>query len=148
MKFLAVSPPPPDIYHGWSTRKMFWEENFTPVKMESFGRRNFRKHRENNSGEKYNILDISYTLDCIYKWQVTSSESKDYMGRPGKGLTASLDLRTKRSNKKQKTRFSNIDINNQDVRKLLKKFNNSSYLDYKSKKVHNEPTEAYLFLIK
>ena len=32
--------------------------------------------------------------------------------------------------------------------KLLKKFKNSSYLGYKSKHVHNEPTEADFILIK
>ena len=40
------------------------------------------------------------------------------------------------------------DIINQYFRKLLKEFNNSPYLGYKKKNVHNEPTEAYLFLIK
>ena len=40
------------------------------------------------------------------------------------------------------------DITNQDFRKLLKKFNNSPDMGNKSKQVHNEPTEAYLLLIK
>ena len=58
------------------------------------------------------------------------------------GLTPSLDLRTKIQNKKQKEFFSITDINKQDFRKLLKKFENSPYLGYKIKQVHNEPTEA------
>ena len=70
------------------------------------------------------------------------------MRKPGKGLTNSMYLRTKRSNKKQNARFSITGITNQEFRKLLKRFNNSPYLGYKSKQVHNEPTEAYLFLIK
>ena len=35
--------------------------------------------------EKYIILDISSKLDCMDKREFNSSESKDYMGRPGKG---------------------------------------------------------------
>ena len=52
------------------------------------------------------------------------------------------------SNKKQKARFSVTGITNQYFRHFLKKFKNSPYLGYKSKKVHDEPTEAYFFLIK
>ena len=70
------------------------------------------------------------------------------MGRPGKGLNNSLALTTKRSNNKQKERFNITDITNQYFRKLLSKFKNSPYLDYKSKQVDNDPTEAYFFLIK
>ena len=67
---------------------------------------------------------------------------------PGKGLTTSLDLRTKNSNKKQKSRSAITDINNKDFSKLLKKFKNSPYIGWKSKQVYNKPNEAYFFLIK
>ena len=40
------------------------------------------------------------------------------------------------------------ETNNQDFRKLLKRFNNSPYIDYKSKQVYNEITQTYFFLIK
>ena len=70
------------------------------------------------------------------------------MRRSGKGLTTSLTIRTKRTNKKQKARNSITDINNQYFRQFLKKIRNLTYLSYKMKQVHNEPTEAYLFLIK
>ena len=69
------------------------------------------------------------------------------MGIPGKGLTTSMDLRTK-SSKIKKVMFDITDITNQDFRKFLKKFNNSPYLGYKSKNIHNEPSETYIFLIK
>ena len=69
------------------------------------------------------------------------------MGRPSKGLTTSLAFRTKIPNKK-KGKISITDITNQDFRKLLNNFNNSPYIGYKSKKFHNEPNEAYFFLIK
>ena len=63
-------------------------------------------------------------IDCMEKREVRSSESKDYMGRPGKGKTTSLALRTKKSNKKQKARFDITDITEQKLRKFLKKCNN------------------------
>ena len=44
--------------------------------------------------------------------------------------------------------FSVTDINIHDFRNLLKHFNNSPYLGYKSKQVKNEPTESYFFLTK
>ena len=148
MTLLAVVTSPPAIYHGCSTWNNFWEEKFTPVNMKSCVRINVRKHKEINNGEKYIILDISSKLDFLDKREVTSSESKDFMGISGKGLTTSLDISTKSSNNKQKARFAITDIANQDFRKLLKKFNNLPYIGYKSKQVHNEPSEAYLFLIK
>ena len=78
----------------------------------------------------------------IEKREVKSSESKDYMGIPGKGMNTSLELRTKSPNKKQKARFSMTEITNQDFIKFLKKFNNSPYLGYNSKHIHNEKTET------
>ena len=62
-------------------------------------------------------------------------------------MTTSLDLSTKRPNKKQKVKFAITDIINQDLRELLKNFNNSPDLCYKQKQVHDEPTEAYFLLI-
>ena len=70
------------------------------------------------------------------------------MRRSGKGLTTSLAIRTKRTNKKQKARNSITNINNQYFRQFLRKIRNLTYLSYKMKQVHNEPTEAYLFLLK
>ena len=46
------------------------------------------------------------------------------MERPGKRLTTSLDIMTKRPNNKQKARFAITEITNQDFRKLLKEFEN------------------------
>ena len=66
---------------------------------------------------------------------------------PGKILTNFLDLWTKRSNKKQKARFSIIEITNQYFSNFLNKFNNPPHLGYTGKQVCNEPTKAYLCLI-
>ena len=116
--------------------------------MTSCGRYNIRKRRKIKNGEQYIALEISFKLDCLDKRGVASSESRDYMVRSGKGLTTSLTLRTKRPNKKQKARTAITDITNQYFRKLIKYFSNFPYLGYKEKQVHNEPTEAYFFLIK
>ena len=70
------------------------------------------------------------------------------MRRPVKGVTTSLILWSKITNKKQKARFSIIDITHEDLSKLHKKFNNSPFISYKIKQIHNERTEAYLLLIK
>ena len=70
------------------------------------------------------------------------------MGIIGKGLTTYLNLSTKTTNNKQKSRFLITDITKQDFRKLQKNFENPPYLGYNNKQVHNEPTEAYFFLIK
>ena len=102
MEFLEFVTPPPAIYHGCSTRKKFWEEKSTPAIMTSCGRRNVGTYRDINNGEQYIVLDISFKLDCLEKVEVTSSESWDYTGRTGKGLTTSLALRTKSPKNKQK----------------------------------------------
>ena len=58
IKLLAFVTPP-SIYHGCSTQKTFWEENFTvdkklfsAVNTKKFGRRNVRKHREIRGSDK------------------------------------------------------------------------------------------------
>ena len=125
MKLLAVVTSPPAIYHSCSTCKTFREDDFTPVNTKSCGRRNVRKHSDIKNGEKYIILDISFKLDLMDKREVTSSESKDYMVVPDKGLTNSQYLSNTIFNKKQRARFSITDIINQELRNLLKKFRNS-----------------------
>ena len=97
------------MYHGSFTQETFWEEKFIPVNMKSFGRCNVRKHRDIKNGEKYIILDISSNLDCLYKRKVTSSESNDYMGIPGKSMTTSMAVRTENPNNEQKERFAITD---------------------------------------
>ena len=105
MNILAVVTPP-SIYHGCSTRKMLWEENFTgeekftlgeflAVNMKKCGRRNFRKHREIKGNYKYAILDILLKFGSLEKIKITSSYPKDNLGRSGKGLITSLGLKAK-----------------------------------------------------
>ena len=122
MELLAVVTPPPYTCICWSTCKTFWGENFTPVNITTCGRHNVRKHGEIKNGEKYIILDISSKVDGKDKRGVISSISRDRMEIPGKGMTTSLSLGTKKTNKKQKARFSSNDITNQDFRNFLTKF--------------------------
>ena len=82
MKLLAVVTPP-SIYHGYFTRKMFWEEKFTDkenlflaVNIKNCGRRNVRKHKEIKDNDKYVTLYISLKFDKLDKMKITSSESK------------------------------------------------------------------------
>ena len=110
--------------------------------MTSCGRRNIKKYRKIKNDEEYIILEISSKLDFLGKKEFTFSVSRDYTERPVRGLTTSLDTRTKSPNKKRKLRFSITDITNHNFSNFLNKFNNSPYLCCKSKQVHNEPNEA------
>ena len=88
LKFLVVVTPP-SIYHGCSTRKTFWEKNFTGkqylfeyVNMKNCGCRKVRKHKDIKGSDKcvtlniYEILNISEKFDDLNKMETTSSESK------------------------------------------------------------------------
>ena len=44
--------------------------------------------------------------------------------------------------------FFNVIYSKQDFRKFINRFEHSPYLGYRSKQLHNEPTEAYFFIIK
>ena len=79
MKLLAVVTPP-SVYHGYFTRKTFWEEKFIgkgnlflAVDMKNCGRQNVRKHKEIRSSDKYFTLDISSKIDSLDKMKITSS---------------------------------------------------------------------------
>ena len=82
MKFLVVVTPP-SIYHGCSTRKTFWEGNFTGKKdlfqsmsMKHFGHRKSSKHKEIKGSDNIVTLDISEKFDSLNKMETTYSESK------------------------------------------------------------------------
>ena len=81
MKLLA-GVKTPSMYHGWSTRKTFWEDKFTlgefsAMNMKNCGRRNVRKNMDIKASEKYVTLDISLKTDSIDKMKIKSSESKE-----------------------------------------------------------------------
>ena len=76
IKLLAVVATT-SIYDGWSTRKTFWEENFTgevklfsAVNMENCGRQNVRKHKEIKGSEKYVTSDMTLKFDNMDKMKI------------------------------------------------------------------------------
>ena len=84
MKLLSVVTPP-SIYHGCSTQKTLWEENFivrgfSAANMKICGRRNFRKHREIKVSNKYVTLDISLKFGSTDNTIIKYSEPKDNLG--------------------------------------------------------------------
>ena len=79
MEFLVVVTPP-SIYHGCSTWKTFWEENFTgkkylfqSVNMKHCGRRKVKKHKEINGSDKIVTLNISAKFESLNNMETTSS---------------------------------------------------------------------------
>ena len=88
------------IYHGCSTWKTFWEENFTlgeftAVKMRNYGCLNVRKHRYIKGSDKYVTLGISSKSEHLDKMKIASSESKENLEISGKGLITSLGFKAK-----------------------------------------------------
>ena len=63
------------------------------MSMKNCGSRNVSKDRDIKGSDKYFTLDILLKSDNIYKMIITSSESKDNLGRSGKGLITSLGLK-------------------------------------------------------
>ena len=79
MKFLLVVTPP-SICHGYSTWKMFWEENFTgkkylfqSVNMKNCGRCKVRKNKEIKGSDNIFTLNVSAKFDSLNKTETTSS---------------------------------------------------------------------------
>ena len=122
MKLLAVVTPP-SIYHGCSTRKTFWEEKFIGKKnsflsmnMKNCGHRKVRRHKDIKGSDKYVTLDISSKVDSLDKMKTTSSESKEKLEIPEKGLVTSLIFKTKaRSQKYKKARYAIGNVSEKDL---------------------------------
>ena len=98
MKLLVVVTPP-SIYHGCSTRKMFWAEKFTgkqdlfeSVNMKNCGRRKVRKYKEIKGSDKcatlniYEILNISEKFDSLNKMENHIFRVKSRIVDIGKGV--------------------------------------------------------------
>ena len=101
MKFLVVVTPL-SIYHGCSTRKMFWEEKFTGkkdlfqfVNMKICGRHKVRKYKEIKGSDKIVTLVISAKFDSLNMMYTTCSKSKGKLELSGKWLVTALAFKTK-----------------------------------------------------
>ena len=153
MKFLAVVTPP-SIYHGCSTRKTFWEENFTgkkslflAVNMKHCGWHNFRKHKEIKGNDNYVTLEISSKFDSLDRMKITSSESKGKLEGSGKGLITSLGFNTKaRSPKWKKASYAVVNVSKKDLYKIIKEFEEIEKVPYDKKRPKHEPADSYFHL--
>ena len=129
MNLLAVVTPQ-SIYHGFSTRKTFWEENFTgkenlflSMNMKYCGCQNVSKHKDIKGNDKYATLNISSNFDILDKMKTKSSESKGKLERSGKGLFTSLGFNTKvESQKYKKARYAIGNVSEKDLSKIIKEF--------------------------
>ena len=120
---------PPSIYHGCTTQKTFWEEKlFSSASTKNGGRHNVSKHRENKGSDKYVTLGISLKFDSLDKMKITSSESKEKLGRPGQGLITSLGLKAKIMPQKHKqARYAIGNFSKKDLSKIITEFEKLLY---------------------
>ena len=95
---------------------MFWKKNSTHVNMENSGHCNVRKHREIRNGKQYVILEISLKFGNVDKIKMTYLKTKYYLGRSGKGLITSLDLKAvRRSKNVKKEKFTINEVSLKDI---------------------------------
>ena len=125
MNILAVLTPP-SIYHGCYTWKTSWEGNFTvgefsAVNMKTFGHSNVMKDREIKGSYKYVTLEIWLKFFSLERMRITSSESKDNLGRSEKGIIASLGLKAKSRPKKcKKAGYAILNGSNKNLLNIIK----------------------------
>ena len=74
--------------------------------------------------------------------KITSSESKDNLGRSGKGLIYSLGIKAKaRPNKYKKARYVIGNVSKKDLSKIIRQFEKFEKVTYEKKKPKHEPTD-------
>ena len=117
------------------------------MNMKNGGRRNVRKHIEIKGSDKYVILDISLKFDSMDKMKITSSESKDDLVRPVKGLITSLGLKVKASPKiYKKTRYATRNFIKKELSKIIREFEKLPYESYERKRPKHDPNDSYFYL--
>ena len=115
--------------------------------MKTCGSHNVTKNRDTKNGDKYITLDISLNFGSLYNMKITSSELKDYLGRSGKGLINSLDLKAIiRSKKIKNARFAITNVGLKDISKIIKEFEALPYEGYVRYKFKHTPTGIYLYI--
>ena len=117
------------------------------MNMKNYGRRSFRKHREIKGSGKYVTLDISLKFDSLENMRIKFSESKDKLGRSGKGLITSLGLKAKtRPNKYKKARYAIVNFSKNDLSNIIREFEILPYEIYERKRPKHDPTDSYFYL--
>ena len=155
MKFLVVVTPP-YIYHGCSTRKTFWEENFKgkkdlfqSVNMKNCDRRKVWKHKEIKGSDKIVTLNISANFESLNKMKTTSSESKEKMRRSVMGLVTDLAFKTKvRSSKYKKSKYAIVNVSEKYLQNIIKEFESIGKLNYEKRIPKHETTPNYFHIIR
>ena len=157
IKILAVVTPP-SIFHGCSTWKTFWEENFTgeekftlgefiAVNMKNCGRRDISKHRGIKCSYKYVKLGISLKFDSLDKMRISYSESRVILERSGRGFITSLSIKAKtRPKEYRKARYAIINVSKKKLSKIIRDFETLPYESYEKKRPKHEPTDSYFYL--
>ena len=151
MKILEVVTPP-SIYHGCSTRKTFWEGNFTVgefsvVNIKKYGRCNVRKHIYIKGSDKYVTLDILLSFGSLDKIRIAILEPKDNFGRSEKGLITSLVSRRKQGQRsKIKERCAIRNISKKDLSNIIREFEKLPFKSYDRMRPKHEPTDSYFYL--
>ena len=101
------------------------------MNVKNYRHQNVRKKREINGSDKYVTLDISLKFDSLEKMKITSSESKDNLGRSGKGLITSMGIKEKVSPKKyKKARYSIGNISKKELSNIIREFEKLPYGSY------------------
>ena len=142
---------PPSIYHGCSTWKTFWEEDFTlgefpPVNRKKGVCHNVRKHIYIKDIDKYITLDISLKFGSLDKMRIKSSEPKDYLVGSGKGLITSPIIKTDvRSTKTKKARYDITNVSMKDLSIIITKIEKLPYKSYVQKRPKYEYTDSYFY---
>ena len=81
--------------------------------------------------------------------KTTSSESKEKLGRSGKGLITALDFKTKvRSQKYKKARYAIGNVNKKDLLKIIKEFEKIGNVPYVKRIPKHEPNSSYFHLVR
>ena len=86
-------------------------------------------------------------FDSLDKKKITSSESKNNLGRSGEGLIASLGINAKtRPKKYKKARYAIRNFNKKDLSKIIREFEKLSYESYERNRPKHEPMDSYYYL--
>ena len=124
---LLAAITPPYIYHGCSTQKTSWEEKFTLgeftyMNMGNYCRCNVRKHIDIKDSEICITLKISLKLGSLDKTRITSSEQRENLAGPGKGLITYMGIKTNVRPKKKKARHTITNVSMKDISKIINDF--------------------------
>ena len=111
------------------------------------GHCNVRTLRDIKGSDKCITLDISLNFGSLIKMKTTSSDTKDNLGRPGKGLITSLGLKAKaRPKKYKKARYAIRNVSKKELSKIIREFYKLPYKSYERRRPKHEPTDSYFYL--